>query len=77
MIFVIFLVIVLALMIYFISRNNKKLRQLRREYEAALKGNDKKLALKKGQDYYSALRRYKQLTGLDELEIAKDIESMK
>jgi hypothetical protein len=77
MIFGILLVIVLMGTLYVISKNNKKIRQLKHDYETALKGNDKDAALKKGREYYSALRRAKQLTALDELELSKTIDAMK
>ncbi len=77
MIFAILLVVVLLSVLYFMSRNNRKIRCLKEDYESALKGSNRELAMEKGREYYSALRRYNQLTALDELEMSKDIESMK
>lgn len=76
MIFVFLLTIVIVLVICIILLKNKKIRRLRQEYEASLKGKDKGLALKKGYEYYAALRGYHQITALDELELMKDIDSM-
>ncbi|GEM_PF-4517594 len=59
MIFAVLLIIVVLSVLYAIWRKNKHVRLLMEEYERALQGSDKKLALIAGRKYYQALRGYK------------------
>jgi hypothetical protein len=51
-------------------------KQLKKQYDEALLGTDKRKALETGRKYYSALRNGK-LTQYDEQAIANDISTMK
>lgn len=77
MIFAILLTVVVSFVVVLLIFKNNKIRKLKADYESALKGNDKDQALKAGRKYYAALRGYKDLTALDELDLTKDISTMK
>ncbi|SKA32611.1 hypothetical protein SAMN04488128_103694 [Chitinophaga eiseniae] len=77
MIFAIILLVILALTLYWQQAKSRKIRKFRSEYDNALKGNDRTKARAAGCRYYAALRGYKDLTALDELQIDKDVAKMK
>jgi len=86
-----FAVILGAVLIYFISRNQTKKKEaetkrkktefeqkrneLKEQYETALQSGDKKVALAKGRDYFSFLRNG-QLTIYDEQALTNDLTAM-
>jgi hypothetical protein len=55
----------------------KKIDRLKEEYDNALNGNDKRVALEAGRAYYRELRRDKNLTIYDEQAIANDLATMR
>lgn len=72
----IFIVIVGGI-IAMIYNNHNRNQKLKEEYDQALRGKDKKLALEAGRKYYSALRGKGKLTIYDEQAITNDLSTMK
>ena len=72
---------ILALLIYIGTHVNKQKQaeqeSLRKNYNDALKGTNKELALMYGRAYYRSLRKPKELTIYDEQAIANDLSTMK
>lgn len=76
LLFLLFVAAIVWLVVWLNKRNNKEIRLLRANYEAALKGGDKQAALQAGRLYYSRLRGNK-LTIYDEQAISNDLATMK
>ena len=55
----------------------KKTANLKIEFEQALLGTDKRLALAKGREYYASLRSDGKLTIYDEQSLTNDLNTMK
>jgi len=74
------LCIVIILIIWVFStgkgKSVKNIVALKHAYDTALNGNDKKVALKAGRAFHSALRRNGILTHYDEQAIANDLSTM-
>lgn len=66
----------IGLIIYFYYNKQNKITLLREEYQNALRGTDKKLALEAGRSYYAALRGKDVLTIMDEQAISNDLTAM-
>ena len=62
-----------------VTRSERKSHKqlIKTNYEQALKGTDKNLALQLGRKYYSSLRNYGILTIYDEQALANDLSTMK
>ena len=77
---ILFTLAVIAIIIIVMIGNNrnkaKRLKQLKLNYEQALKGSNKTIALRAGRAYYSALRENKALTIYDEQAITNDLSTM-
>lgn len=58
------------------NSNEKEIERLKLEYESALSGTHKKVALKAGRLYYAIARKNKALTIFDEMAIANDLSTM-
>jgi hypothetical protein len=65
-----------GLLIFLYVLNQKKIKQIKEDYDIALKGTDKKAALEAGRKYYKAARGG-QLSIYDEQAITNDINTMK
>lgn len=72
------IIIVIAIVLALQSSSNeaKKLEDLKLKYDKALKGTNKRIALEAGRNYYSALRKGKELTIYDEQAITNDLSTM-
>jgi uncharacterized protein (UPF0333 family) len=78
---VILIVVVIVIMVAYLTKTGTtspidKLQELKRAYEQALTGNNKRAALDAGRIYYGALRENKTLTVYDEQAIANDLSTM-
>lgn len=76
MVILILIIAVIVIAIAMANSSAKKLAELKRRYEGALRGSDKRLALDCGRAYYSALRKKKMLTIYDEQAISNDLTTM-
>lgn len=70
----IFIALIVIAIIYRMGKA-EHLKTLKRQYEDALKGSDKRTALEAGRNYYSALRKGKILIH-DEQAITNDLSTM-
>lgn len=73
--YVIGAIIVVALYFYIKNKMDTE-KRLKRRYEEALKGTDKKVALDAGRAYFGHLRQGKKLTMHDEQTISNDMAAM-
>ena len=81
----VYIIVIVAVIAYLVSEKNKKIQILKAEYEKALKGKNKGVALKAGRAYYQAMRsRYglrrmafgSSLTTADEVSIMNEINAL-
>lgn len=70
-------IITLITVCYVAKKQRDRVNFLKKEYEIALEGFDKKIALDAGRKYYSALRKDTKLTIYDEQAITNDLMTMK
>ena len=75
--FVLIAIGVIALLIWANISKSNKLKELKENYDNALRGTDRKTALDAGRAYYSALRKDSKLTIYDEQAIINDLSAMK
>jgi hypothetical protein len=75
---VIAFIIIFVIIIFMIAIGKiNKTKRLKREYDDALWGDNKRKALEKGRAYYASLRSNGKLTIYDEQAITNDISTMK
>ena len=72
-----FSIVCLVALIVGVKNSMKKQQKLLKEYEAAIKSGDKKLALQIGRMYYLSKSGKSKLTILDEQSIANDLSIIK
>lgn len=70
-----FIVFVAIVILYSVGKSDH-LKTLKRQYEQALRGIDKRAALDAGRAYYSYMRNGKALTIYDEQAITNDLSTM-
>lgn len=70
------LILLIAMVAYYIHSSHKRIATLKERYEASLSGTDKRVALDAGRSYYSSLRKGKTLTIYDEQAITNDLSTM-
>lgn len=75
--FIVIVVIGIGIAILAGVAKRNRLKQLKENYDNALKGTDKRVALETGRAYYSALRGDGKLTIYDEQAITNDLSAMK
>lgn len=75
--FIIIVVIGIGIAIWVNVAKSNRLKQLKENYDDALRGTDKRVALETGRAYYSALREDGKLTIYDEQAITNDLSAMK
>jgi hypothetical protein len=73
---IIIIIVIVGGILAMIYNSYNKNEKLKAEYEEALKGNDKKVALEAGRKYYSSLRGNGKLTIYDEQAITNDLSTM-
>ena len=61
---------------FYATARARKLKELKDEYDEALRGADKKRALNAGRAYYAYFRKKAVLTSYDEQAISNDLQSM-
>lgn len=70
-------IIVLAVIIMAAIGKTNNLKNLKQQYDTALRGTDKRAALDAGRAYYKALRGKNTLTIYDEQALTNDLSTMR
>jgi hypothetical protein len=76
MIYLLILALGIGGLIFLYNANQKKIKQIKKDYDIILKGTDKRAALEAGRKYYKSVRGG-QLSIYDEQALTNDISTMK
>ena len=71
----IFVVAIVAVILFYIQKN-KRIAELKRDYDDAIRSGNRGMALQAGRKYYSAIRQNGKLTIYDEQAITNDLSTM-